>query len=59
MTPTTNGNGYHDYPDYADWTLRKAIVNAVVHRDYEIEFRNPRGSDTMLSSQACQSHSEE
>ena len=76
MIPTifrTNGNGHHDYPDYTDWTLRKAIVNAVVHRDYEvqsphiiirllpdhIELRNPRGSDPILSSRVCQSHSEE
>ena len=60
-------------PDYADRTLWKAIVNAVVHRDYEvqgshivirllpdcIEFWNPRGSDSMLSSRVCQCHSGE
>ena len=58
LTPTLSrkdGGGRHDYPSYADRALQEAIVNAVVHRDYEvrgsqiiirlfpdrIEFRNP------------------
>ena len=52
---TAGHGGHHDYPSYSDRALREAIVNAVVHRDYEIgnsqiilrlfsdriEFRNP------------------
>ena len=58
LTPTLSrkdGGGRHDYPSYVDRALQEAIVNAVVHRDYEIggsqiiirlfpdriEFRNP------------------
>ena len=58
LTPTVSrkdGGGRHDYPSYAERALQEAIVNAVVHRDYEvrgsqiiirlfpdrIEFRNP------------------
>ena len=58
LTPTASrkdGGGRHDYPSYSDRALQEAIVNAVVHRDYEIggsqiiirlfpdriEFRNP------------------
>ena len=69
-TTRRNGNGHHDYPGYADRTLWKAIVNAVVHRDYEvqgshiaiwllpdrIEFQNPQGSYSMLRGLVCQSH---
>ena len=58
LTPTISrkdGGGRRDYPSYAARALQEAIVNAVVHRDYEIggsqtiirlfpdriEFRNP------------------
>ena len=57
LTPTISrkGGGRYDYPSYSDRALQEAIVNAVVHRDYEIggsqiiirlfrdrlEFRNP------------------
>ena len=58
LNPTSSrkdGWGRRDYPSYADRALQEAVVNAVVHRDYEaagsqvivrpfpdrIEFRNP------------------
>ena len=58
MVPTASRkdwDGRHDYPSYAHTALQEAVVNAVVHRDYEargsqiiirlfperIEFRNP------------------
>ena len=58
LNPTASrkdGWGRRDYPSYADRALQEAVVNAVVHRDYEaagsqvivrlfpdrIEFRNP------------------
>ena len=46
LTPTLSrkdGGGRHDYPSYADRALQEAIVNAVVHRDYEV-----RGSQIII-----------
>ena len=40
LNPTASrkdGGGRHDYPSYVDRSLQEAIVNAVVHRDYEVQ----------------------
>ena len=40
LNPTASrkdGWGRHDYPSYVDRALQEAIVNAVVHRDYEVQ----------------------
>jgi hypothetical protein len=40
LNPTASrkdGRGRHDYPSYVDRSLQEAIVNAVVHRDYEVQ----------------------
>ena len=40
LNPTASrkdGWGRHDYPSYVDRSLQEAIVNAVVHRDYEVQ----------------------
>ena len=39
-----DGGGRHDFPTYDDRALQEAVVNAVVHRDYEI-----RGSQVIIS----------
>lgn len=39
LNPTVSikdGDGRHDYPAYDERALQEAVVNAVVHRDYEI-----------------------
>ena len=41
---TKDGDGRHDYPTYDDTGLQEAVVNAVVHRDYEI-----RGSQVIIT----------
>ena len=40
LNPTPSrkdGGGRYDYPTYVDRALQEAIVNAVVHRDYEVQ----------------------
>ena len=58
-----DGGGRHDFPAYDDRALQEAVVNAVVHRDYEIrgsqviinmfpdriEFRNPGSLYNLLT----------
>ena len=39
-----DGGGRHDFPTYDDRALQEAVVNAVVHRDYEV-----RGSQVIIS----------
>lgn len=39
-----NGGGRHDFPAYDDRALQEAVVNAVVHRDYEV-----RGSQVIIN----------
>ena len=46
MVPTASRkdwDGRHDYPSYASTALQEAVVNAVVHRDYEV-----RGSQVII-----------
>lgn len=46
LTPTVSrkeDDGRHDYPSYANRALQEAVVNAVVHRDYEV-----RGSQVLI-----------
>ena len=47
LNPTVSmkdGDGRHDYPTYDERALQEAIVNAVVHRDYEV-----RGSQVIIT----------
>ena len=39
-----DGGGRHDFPAYDDRALQEAVVNAVVHRDYEV-----RGSQVVIN----------
>ncbi len=39
-----DGDGRHDFPAYDDRALQEAVVNAVVHRDYEV-----RGSQVIIT----------
>ena len=39
-----DGGGRHDFPAYDDRALQEAVVNAVVHRDYEV-----RGSQVIIN----------
>ena len=39
-----DGGGRHDFPAYDDRAIQEAVVNAVVHRDYEI-----RGSQVIIN----------
>ena len=39
-----DGDGRHDYPTYDDRALQEAVVNALVHRDYEV-----RGSQVIIN----------
>ena len=46
LAPTVSrkeDDGRHDYPSYANRALQEAVVNAVVHRDYEV-----RGSQVLI-----------
>ena len=47
LNPTVSmkdGDGRHDYPTYDESALQEAVVNAVVHRDYEV-----RGSQVIIT----------
>ena len=39
-----DGGGRHDFPAYDDRAIQEAVVNAVVHRDYEV-----RGSQVIIN----------
>ena len=39
-----DGGGRHDFPAYDDRALQEAVVNALVHRDYEV-----RGSQVIIN----------
>ena len=39
-----DGGGRHDFPTYDDRALQEAVVNALVHRDYEV-----RGSQVIIN----------
>ena len=39
-----DGDGRHDFPAYDDRALQEAVVNALVHRDYEV-----RGSQVIIN----------
>lgn len=40
---TKDGDGRRDHPAYSAWALQEAVVNAIVHRDYEV-----RGSQIII-----------
>ena len=43
VVSTKDGGGRHDFPTYDDRAPQEAVVNAVVHRDYEV-----RGSQVII-----------
>ena len=44
VTSVKDGGGRHDFPAYDDRALQEGVVNALVHRDYEV-----RGSQVIIN----------